>query len=98
MVDAVHGVTESDTTQQLKNSKARFILLLFALFSSCSEVCQEGYGYLFIYFWPCWVFAALHQLSLLAVSEGSSVVAVHVLLIAVVSLVAERGFQGSQAQ
>ena len=77
LVDAVHGVTESDTTQQLKNSKARFILLLFALFSSCSEVCQEGYGYLFIYFWPCWVFTALHQLSLLAVSEGSSACASH---------------------
>ena len=42
-------------------------------------------------FWSCWVFVALHQLSLLAVSEGLSVVAVLVLLIAVVLFVAGMG-------
>ena len=54
-------------------------------------MCQEGEGYLLIDFWSCWVFFALHQLSLLAVSEGLSVVAVLVLLITVVLFVAGMG-------
>ena len=54
-------------------------------------MCQEGEGYLLIDFWSCWVFFALHQLSLLAVSEGLSVVAVLVLLIAVVLFVVGMG-------
>ena len=65
--------------------------MLFILFPPCSEVCQEGEGYLLIDFWSCWVFFALHQLSLLAVSEGLSVVAVLVLLIAVVLFVVGMG-------
>ena len=36
---------------------------------------------LFIYFWPCWVFVA----------AGATLVAVHRLLIVVVSLVGEHG-------
>ena len=54
-------------------------------------MCQEGEGYLLIDFWSCWVFFALHQLSLLAVSEGLSVVAVLVFLIAVVLFVVGMG-------
>ena len=45
-----------------------------------------------IYFWLCWVFIAVHGLSLVAMGGGYSLIAVHVLLIAVTSLVAEHGF------
>ena len=46
--------------------------------------------YLFIYFWPCWVFIAARALS--SCSElGLLFVAVRGLLIAVASLVAEHG-------
>ena len=45
--------------------------------------------YLFIYFWLCWVFFAACGLSLVAESGSCSLVAVHGLLIAVASLVAE---------
>ena len=52
-------------------------------------------NYLFIYlsthFWLCWVFVATHGLSLVAASRGCSLVAVHGLLIAVASFIAERG-------
>ena len=44
--------------------------------------------FLFTYFWLCWgreVFIAAHRLSLAAASRGSSLVAVHGLLIAVAS-------------
>ena len=47
--------------------------------------------YLFIYFWLCWVFVAARGLSLVVVSGGLLFVAVHGLLIAVASLVAEHG-------
>ena len=39
--------------------------------------------------WLCWVFVAVSGLSLVAASEGYSLVAVRGLLIAVASLVAE---------
>ena len=45
----------------------------------------------FIYFWLRWVFVAVRGLSLVAVRGGYSFVAVHRLLIAVASLVAEHG-------
>ena len=41
-----------------------------------------------ICFWPCWVFAAAHQLSLVALSRGNTIVE-HWLLIAMVSLIME---------
>ena len=44
---------------------------------------------LLIYFWLCWVFIAVPRPSLFAVSGGYSLVAVHGLLTAVASLVAE---------
>ena len=54
--------------------------------------------YLFIY-WLCWVFVALHKLSLFSASEQLSLVAVHGLIIVVASLVADRaqapGHEGS---
>ena len=45
--------------------------------------------YVFIYFWLCSVFAALHGFSLVIESRGYSLAAVHGLVIAVASLVAE---------
>ena len=47
--------------------------------------------YLFIYLLLCWVFVAVHRLSLVAASGGLLFVAVRGLLIAVASLVAEHG-------
>ena len=40
-----------------------------------------------VYFWLFWVFVATHRLSLVLASGGCSLVAVHGLLIVVVSLV-----------
>ena len=47
--------------------------------------------YFFIYLWLCWVFITAWGLSLVAASGGYSLVAVHGLLIAMVSLVAVLG-------
>ena len=44
--------------------------------------------YLLIFFWLHWIFIAVHELSLVVVSRGSSPVVVHGLLIVVASLVA----------
>ena len=52
--------------------------------------------YLFI--WLCWVFAAAHGLSLVAVNGGYSPVVECGSLIAVASLVVEHGFFGMWAQ
>ena len=46
---------------------------------------------LFIYFWLCWVFVAVRGSSLVVVSGVLLFVAVHGLLIAVASLVADHG-------
>ena len=46
---------------------------------------------LFIYFWLCSVFIVVCGLSLIAASEGYSLIAVHGLLTAISSLVAEHG-------
>ena len=54
------------------------------------------YIYNFSYFWLCWVFVAAHSFSLVAVSKGSSLVAVRKLLIAVASPEEEHGLQGTQ--
>ena len=51
------------------------------------------YLFIYIYFWLCWVFAAVCRRSLVVVSGGYSVV-VRRLLIAVASLVAEHGALG----
>ena len=42
-------------------------------------------------FWLCWVFAAVHEFSLVLESRDYTLVAVHQLLIAAASLVAEHG-------
>ena len=44
--------------------------------------------YLLFFFWLHWIFIAVHELSLVVVSRGSSPVVVHGLLIVVASLVA----------
>ena len=60
---------------------------------------RDVFKILFIYhFWLNWVFAAVCGLSLVAASQGCSLVAVHRLLIAGAPLAAERGLQGTQAQ
>ena len=46
------------------------------------------------YFWLYWVFIATYGLSLVAMSGGDSLIRVHMLPIAVASLVAEHGFWG----
>ena len=46
---------------------------------------------MFIYSWLLWVFAAAHRLSLVAASQGYSLVALGRLTIVVASAVAERG-------
>ena len=53
--------------------------------------------FLFLHFLVCYVFVATHGLSLVAVSGGYSLVAVHGLLIVVASLVVELGLQSGQA-
>ena len=45
--------------------------------------------YLLFFFWLHWIFIAVHELSLVVVSRGSSPVVVHGLLIVVASLVSE---------
>ena len=50
-----------------------------------------GPGTLFVYLWLCWLFIPVCGLSLAAVSEDDSLVAVHELLTAVASLVEEHG-------
>ena len=54
--------------------------------------------YLFIYFWLHWIFIASHRLPLVVASVGYSLVAVLRFLIAVASLAADFGLQGTQAQ
>ena len=52
------------------------------------------YTYLFLL---CWVFVSMHRLSLVAVSRGYTLVAVHRLLIVGASLVAEHRLWGAWA-
>ena len=42
-----------------------------------------------MYFWPCWVFAAMHGFFIVAASGGFSLAVMQGLLIEVASLVAE---------
>ena len=51
----------------------------------------------FIYLWLCWVFTAAHELSLVAMSKGYSLVAVLRLLTEVASLIVEHVLWGVQA-
>ena len=53
--------------------------------------------YLFVYFWPCWVFADARRLSLTAAIRGCSPVVAGWLLIAVASLVAKHRLSGMWA-
>ena len=60
------------------------------------DASQESFFFFFLNFWLCWVFAAVcSRLSLVAVSEGCSVVAVGERLISVASLVAEHGLEAA---
>ena len=65
-----------------------------ASFKSCVVVVVFN---LCIYLWLYWVFIAVHGLSLVVAGRNYSLVAVHGLLIGVVSLVAEHGLQSMQA-
>lgn len=69
------------------------LMILFCgmlVFLSCWFLCVS-YCYLFINFWICWVFVAVHELSPVVTRGGSSLVAVLRPLFAVTSLVAELG-------
>ena len=46
---------------------------------------------IFIYFWPCFLFAAMHRLSPVAASEGYFLAVVLRCLVVVASLVVEHG-------
>ena len=62
---------------------------------------KQSWTYLFnlsYYFWLCWVFIAACELSLAAASQGSFLVAVWRLLIAVASFLMDRELQGTWAQ
>ena len=48
-----------------------------------------------LYFWLCWVFVAVHRLSLVAESEGYSLVEVHGFLIVAASLAVGHGLKGA---
>ena len=50
--------------------------------------------YLLVCFWPCWVFTAVHGFSLAVTSRSCSLIAVHGLLFAVVSLAVGIRLQG----
>ena len=52
---------------------------------------------LFIYFWLCWVFAAAWAFSLLVMSRGCFLAAVHGFLNAEASHIAEHGLSGMQS-
>ena len=58
-----------------------FISRLWSIFNVFSKI---------TYFWLCWVFAAAHMLSLVAATEGYSLVEVRKLLTVVASLVPDR--------
>ena len=66
----------------------------FIYFSS--SLLHKGFLYLF-FLYLFFIFIAAKRLSLVAVNGGCSLVEVHWLLTAVVSLVAENGLQGAQA-
>ena len=66
----------------------KFLSIIVALFISPCNFLKIN---LFIYFWLRWVFVSERGLSLVAVRGGLPFVAVHGLLIAVASLVAEHG-------
>ena len=68
----------------LKHLIYRYLCLLMLWFQNCL-------GCLFVHFWLRWVFIAACGLSLVVVSGGNSLVAVHGLLIAVASLAADMG-------
>ena len=61
--------------------------LCFAVF--LKFIFKSYYLLIYFYFWLHWVFAAAHGLSLIVASGGLLLVAVHELLIAMASLVAE---------
>ena len=67
-------------------TKASILLQVFFFFNN------------FIYFWLCWVFIAAHRLSLVVVSGGYSLVAMHGRLIVAASLFGEHGLSACGLQ
>ena len=68
-----------------KEGKSIFIIQI----PNHSDSLKTACSIFFFFFWLCWVFIAVWMLSLVTVSGAYSLVAVHRLLIAVASLVAE---------
>ena len=60
-------------------------------------ICLFMHTYTFTFFLLCWVFVSMHRLSLVAVSRGYTLGAVHRLLIVGASLAAEHGLWGAWA-
>ena len=79
----------------LHSLKASLFMLLSKSSSSSLTFCLT-LKLLLIYFWLCWVFIAMHRLSLVTVSGGYSLVA-HRILIAIAPLVAEHKLWSVQA-
>ena len=77
--EGLHGKFSEEKT-------LRFTVGLFYSFSTCTFILLL---FFIIYFWLCWVFTAVHGISLLAVSGVCSLVVVLGLRNAVVSHVAE---------
>ena len=71
--------------------------LLLELGFHVVQISITYHSVLFIYFWLCWVFIAVCQLSLVAASRGLLLIAAHGLLIAVVSLIMAHGLICSSA-
>ena len=72
---------------------------LLYLESNCLlHIHTQHFSFFFFFnFWLCWVFVAVHGLSLVAESRGYSLVAVHRLLIAVTSVAAEHRLYSARA-
>ena len=63
------AVCESSGCLTSSSTPGKVSLFHFNHYSGCVVVSTCSSFYLFIYFWPCWVFIAAHGLSLVAVSR-----------------------------
>ena len=58
---------------------------------------EENMGYYIYVFWLCWIFVAVHRLSLVSATTGYSLIAVHRLLIVLASLTEGHRLYGAGA-
>ena len=75
-----------------------YLIIVLICISMIQYLLMCFFGHLYVFFfWLCWLLVAGLRFSLVETSRGFSPVAVHRLLIAVASLVIERGLQGTLA-